>query len=526
MKTKNIIFTLLIISFVNQEIIAQNWNTSFGNNGYSKIEIPNRNTRGNVLLRLNDGSLLVGINSDYNQWGALFDRNVYIYKLNPNGIIDTTFGTNGFFFIPSGSFENISWLTSLTFSNFDNLIYCFATVSGTKKIFRMNTDGILDSSFGSSGFLNETNTGLYILLIQNDGKILLAGCDYNNTTNQSLKRYNTNGTIDTTFGNNGVVINNLTIFNYDIVTSAKLFNDKITLVGYSYDNGEAQSHATISRYNLNGSLDSTFGTNGGYTITNIGPENYACYRDLDINNNGEIIVAGYNIYSGGTGGWNGNKAIIVKYNSDGVLENNFNGNGIRIFDSLNNANDYFNTVSYLSDGKIVAGGSSGSPYPNIQSYYYITKVNSDGTFNTSFFNSGYLSTNFDNGVTNIAHEIITTSNDEIFSIGITKDITDSYFIAVVCKMDNTSLSNNEFSENEDYIKCYPNPVENILTVHSKINIKDMQLFSIDGRELEEIPINKFEDKIILNFENLSDANYLLKITDTNGLITTKKIIKK
>jgi hypothetical protein len=115
MKTKNIIFTLLIISFVNQEIIAQNWNTSFGNNGYSKIEIPNRNTRGNVLLRLNDGSLLVGINSDYNQWGALFDRNVYIYKLNPNGIIDTTFGTNGFFFIPSGSFENISWLTSLTF---------------------------------------------------------------------------------------------------------------------------------------------------------------------------------------------------------------------------------------------------------------------------------------------------------------------------------------------------------------------------------------------------------------------------
>ncbi|WP_298223656.1 T9SS type A sorting domain-containing protein [Flavobacterium sp.] len=522
------LFTALFFVFNSiQEINAQNWNTNFGVNGYSKIEINNRNTRGNILLQLDDGSLIVGVNSDYSQWGALFDRNIYIYKLNPNGLIDASFGTNGFFFIPSGSFENFSWVSALTYSNYDHFIYGLAKVAGVKTIFRFDTNGILDTNFGNNGWLNEATNGIYnILLIQNDGKILLVGMSYNNNiTKQSLERYNTNGNLDTTFGNNGLVINDLTNYAYEIVSSAKIYDNKIILVGSSYNNNETQSLATISRYNLDGSLDTSFGLNG-YNITFIGPDHLACFKDIDINSNGDIIAAGFNLHSGGTGGGHGNKAILVKYNANGILDNSFNGNGIKIFDSINGANDYFNTVSYLKDGKIIAGGSSGSFFPIMQSYYYLTKVNSDGTLHSNFYNSGYMVTDFENGVTNVAQDVITTSKDEIFSIGITRDITDTYFIAVVCKMDNSFLSTNKFYENETVLECLPNPVNDYLNVYSKLNIKDIQLFSIDGRLLEQKTINNFEEKTMLNFEHLSKGNYLLKFTDSNGRVIRKKIIKQ
>ncbi len=525
MKFKNLFTAIFFIFIPIQELYAQSWASNFGVNGNSKFQLTNRNTIGDILLRLDDGSLIIGINSDYNQNGALFDRNIYIYKLNPNGLIDTSFGTNGCFFIPSTSFSNMAYIASLKYSSYDNFIYGLATSGGECKIFRINTNGILDTTFGNNGWLNESLNGLFMLLIQNDGKILLIGYNSNNNvTNQFLKRFNTNGTIDTTFGNNGNVFYDLTNYRFELPFSAKIHNNKITLVGCAYDN-MPQSLATITRYNLDGNLDTSFGSNG-FNMTNIGLENHACFNDLDINNNGDIIVAGIYKYTGGTGGWNGSKSLLVKYNSNGILDNSFNGNGIKIFNSINGGNDNFNSVSYLSNGGIIAGGGSGSSFPNSQTYHYLAKINNNGTLDSNFFNTGYVITNFENRNNNQVNDLITTSNDEIFTIGITTDVSNRYRVAIVCKMDNSYLSNNEVDVNKDVVKCFPNPLDDQLTIYSKINIKDIQLFSIDGRKLEDVTINNFEDKIILNFEKLSIGNYLLKITTDDGRIVTKKINKK
>ena len=154
------------------------------------------------------------------------------------------------------------------------------------------------------------------------------------------------------------------------------------------------------------------------------------------------------------------------------------------------------------------------------------EFNSKSTLDSNFFNTGYVITNFENRNNNQVNDLITTSNDEIFTIGITTDVSNRYRVAIVCKMDNSYLSNNEVDVNKDVVKCFPNPLDDQLTIYSKINIKDIQLFSIDGRKLEDVTINNFEDKIILNFEKLSIGNYLLKITTDDGRIVTKKINKK
>ncbi|MEH2256222.1 delta-60 repeat domain-containing protein [Nostoc sp.] len=85
--------------------------------------------------------------------------------------------------------------------------------NGNFAVVRYNPDGSLDSSFGNSGkaiadFANQTDRA-YSVAMQSDGKILIAGITYNNNqVDAGFVRYNSNGSLDTSFGNGGKVVTN------------------------------------------------------------------------------------------------------------------------------------------------------------------------------------------------------------------------------------------------------------------------------------------------------------------------------
>ena len=136
-------------------------------------------------------------------------------------------------------------------------------------IARYNTDGGLDTTFDTDGkvttAIGSYNTAFAVAL-QSDGKIIAAGSANGSQMDFALVRYNTNGSLDTTFDIDGKVITAVGNFT-DVAYSVAIQNDgKIVMAGYS-SNGSNDDFSLV-RYNTNGSLDSTF-DNDGKVIENV-----------------------------------------------------------------------------------------------------------------------------------------------------------------------------------------------------------------------------------------------------------------
>ncbi|MBC7912185.1 MAG: hypothetical protein H7Y30_16890, partial [Pyrinomonadaceae bacterium] len=126
--------------------------------------------------------------------------------------------------------------------------------------------GNLDRTFGTNGkAVTPIGPGAdrgYAMALQPDGKIVVAGAstDANGSFDTALTRYNTDGTLDQTFGTGGKVIVNLSSAG-EVANAVALQSDgKILVAGYATVAGD--SNFIVTRFNSNGSVDTSFGTNG------------------------------------------------------------------------------------------------------------------------------------------------------------------------------------------------------------------------------------------------------------------------
>jgi len=243
----------------------------------------------------------------------------------------------------AGSFNNGS--------DFDYAVVRYDTSGNSDTDFGVKGDGIVVTPIGTSNdFANS-------LAIQDDGKIVVAG-DYRENSdklNIALVRYDPNGTPDNTFGVNGIIKKSIGSVN-DFVFSAAIQDDgKIIAAGSSavfndYD-------FTLVRFNVNGSIDSTFGINGIVT-TPIGDEDdivVSVALQTAGGSDSKIVAAGNTVV-----GVNENFAL-VRYNLDGSRDNTFGTNGI-ITGHTGSSNFAASSVLIQKDGKIVLGGTSSNMY--------------------------------------------------------------------------------------------------------------------------------------------------------------------
>ncbi|MEH2044957.1 DUF4347 domain-containing protein, partial [Nostoc sp.] len=168
----------------------------------------------------------------------------------------------------------------------------------------------LDTSFDSDGKVitdigSKTNDTARSVVIQADGKILVAGASSNNF---AVVCYNSDGSLDNSFGSNGKVTTDIGTNSSDIAYSVTLQGDGKILVA-----GVSSGNFAVVRYNSNGSLDTNFNTTGKVT-TDIGTGSSDTAYSVTLQADGKILVAGVS---------SGNFAV-VRYNSNGSLDTNFN----------------------------------------------------------------------------------------------------------------------------------------------------------------------------------------------------------
>lgn len=182
------------------------------------------------------------------------------------------------------------------------------------------------------------------------------------------------GDLDPTFGNGGkltTAFSNNRDFGYDVAVQA---DGKIVVVGTADIEASGQQFA-VARYNLNGSLDATFGT-GGKVTTQWGDIAFA----VAIQPDGKIVVAGDN---------SGLGFALVRYNNDGTLDPSF-GSGGKVLSSFPSSSSGAFDVLIQPDGKIVAVGYVN----NGISDFCLIRYNSNGSNDLTFGMGGVVVTDF------------------------------------------------------------------------------------------------------------------------------------
>ena len=306
------------------------------------------------------------------------------------GDLDPTFGTDGKVVRQDGStLPNI-----VIEPNGKILIATDMGTGGSPSDFvltRLNSDGSLDTSFGTGGRVTtDIGTLDYFpsLALQSDGKIVMTG---GTDGDVALVRYNSDGTLDTSFNEDGKIVADLGFSEGRDITVAS--DGKILVAVGAVDPGvqpfgnlspmegeELLRDFTLARYNSDGSLDIDFGSDGKVTtdfdtFSRIGSHGLAIDRD------GKIVA------TGSAGG----DFALARYNSDGSLDTSF-GNGGTVTTDVGVDREFARTIALQADGAIIiAGGIDRSDNnPGLDSA--ILRYNNDGSLDTSFGTNGIVTT--------------------------------------------------------------------------------------------------------------------------------------
>jgi uncharacterized delta-60 repeat protein len=333
-----------------------NVDLSYGNQGRTRVGLSGLYDSPFASAIQPDDKLLVAGNS-YNQTQNI----AVVARLNIDGSLDADFGQNGIITFDFGDDEDIFY-TIKVLPNGKILLggdtYDQSSPAGMDLLLvQLNPDGSPDTNFGNNGIVKKNFYPLIekilSLQLQADGKIIAVG--FQSINNQSaprktqIERFNANGTIDQSFGNNGVKIIDYGLNSDNPAYSVAVQSDqKIVFCGAKGDNNS--SLLAVIRLLPDGSYDPDFGIDG-QVFTDLG--GIAEGKSLQIQPNGKILVGASNLPNPSLG--NG-YIKLLRYLENGALDDDFGANGI-----VQSA-FYFNYVDcssleLLPNGKILIGAT-------------------------------------------------------------------------------------------------------------------------------------------------------------------------
>ncbi|MEY3346465.1 MAG: hypothetical protein RIR40_190, partial [Actinomycetota bacterium] len=416
------IIASLLFSIPSASAVIGDLDISFDTDGIVKTGI-RIDSRAEAVVVQSDGKIIAaGFSS------SVGNNDFALARYNPDGQLDTSFGTAG---IVTTSVRASSEITSVALQSDGKIVaagwsYDNSFVNNFG-LARYNPDGQLDTSFGTAGIVTTSmgaqSSGAEEIKIQSDGKIVVAG--YSETasiTSFALARYNPDGSLDTSFGIGGKTTTSIE-GNNEYANSLVIQSDgKIIAAGYSLNQTGLRNDNDFAlvRYNTNGSLDTSFGT-GGKVTTAIG-SGYDNINTIAIQGDGKIVAAGYSdningIYT---------DFALVRYNTNGSLDTSF-GTGGKVTNEIDpgDGSEAFSIV-VQNDQKLVLAGSSFAGGGN--SIIAVARYNVDGSLDTSFGTGGKTTTPIE--ALSRGRSVVVQTDGKILVAGSISDGTNLFFAVV------------------------------------------------------------------------------------------------
>lgn len=354
--------------------------SAFGNNGKVTTDLGRLDVCNSLAIQ-SDGKILAG------GWSGDSILVFALVRYNSNGSIDSSFGMNG-----TATTNIIGQSLGITLQQDGKILMAGAAGvdSRTFAVARLASDGSLDSNFGTNGMIIDPRlVGEARCVTQaKDNKIIVAGyAMYSSTISRwafTVARYNENGSIDSSFGMNGIAT---TIFgSFGDLGSAMAFqqNGEIVLGGICQIDSNRTSilEPGTAEFTSDGNLDSSYGINGR-TAINVPTYAYGPFASLVIQSDGKILISN-TAYNGTYNTFN-----LIRYSSNGILDSSFGQNGIVYLDL--GSDSYCSSLAIDSGNNIYAAGSN---YNGVTWKPILARINLNGTLDTSFGYNGSITISF------------------------------------------------------------------------------------------------------------------------------------
>ncbi|MBZ0207449.1 MAG: T9SS type A sorting domain-containing protein [Flavobacteriales bacterium] len=492
--------------------------STFGTNGKVFTTFGTSYDQGYAVAIQADGKVVVAGYSNKNP-----DDDFAVARYNTDGTLDNSFGTDGKVTTPIGIYDE--WGKSVAIQADGKIVVAGSTSSDTDDDFalvRYNTDGTLDTSFSGDGKVTTDFAMDYdqanSVALQVDAKIIVAGYMFAGIdVDFALVRYNPDGTLDSSFGGDGKVTTDFGTGD-DIGNSVTIQADgKIVAAGYTSNFGDCD--LALARYNTDGSLDNSFGA-GGLVTTDFAN---VCEQgnSIAIQADGKILLAG-DTYNGMDSDF-----ALARYNTDGTLDNNFGAEGKVTTDF---GADYDNgySVAMQPDGRIIVAGTT---YIGEDSHFALVRYNADGTLDNSFGAAGKVIADF--GTPNDRGESVAMQPDgKIVVAGSASNSTnDGRVFAVARYISGLNIGIVELSLDNTAPLIYPNPIVNHATLEytlSAVETLSIHLLDMQGRTVQTFIEGKHQaagahQQAIELSEDLPAGSYLIVLSSPKGRLTVQMV---
>ena len=325
--------------------------SGFGTNGKTLLHFVLRDQANDIELQSDDKIVVAGTEAEGNGGSQITPA---LYRFNPDGSLDTSFADSGkiairYDNVSSGEFYGVSvqqngkiLAAGSSTGNANGGVAGFGAM-------RFLPNGNIDTTYGINGKARIVESILYhpvACLFLSDTGIVMATVSYINGIEQFvLGKMDSLGNRDTTFGDNGFVVTGIpAVYNFTGGESLALTNENKIILAGSTPDSNGQNLFSVFRFSLEGSIDSTFGTNGR---TDIKLSNYDIVYDMKIDQNNKILLAGEA----------GNQGGLARLNPDGSPDTSFAPEG-KLTINLNNnqGTHYLTNCLPMQNGDILAGG--------------------------------------------------------------------------------------------------------------------------------------------------------------------------
>jgi uncharacterized delta-60 repeat protein len=361
---------------------------SFGAGG--KVTGPSSWLTGAGAVALQPDGKIVAAGKDYD--GSNFHFTLARYKAS--GSLDKSFGSGGTVTTAFGL--PIAGASAVALQADGKIVAAGQLENGAQAGFvlaRFDAGGSLDSTFGTNGRVTTALAGsgpggvTSALAIQPDGRIVVAG---SYAGGFALARYDPDGSLDASFGTGGIVTTPISGLGSGAAAVALQPDGKIVAAGSGNTIGQYNPSFVLIRYDTDGSLDTTFGTNGIASTAFIDPTTCDSCGDeahaVALQPDGKIVAAGDTCQGRGTC-----EFALARYNGDGSPDTGFGSDGkVTTGFGPPGGGDHARAVALQADGKMVAVGSARLGKPS-HAKFALARYNPDGSLDTSFGQAGKVS---------------------------------------------------------------------------------------------------------------------------------------
>ncbi|MGB0917267.1 MAG: T9SS type A sorting domain-containing protein [Flavobacteriales bacterium] len=448
---------------------------------------------------------------------------IAVVRYNIDGSLDNSFSVNGM--LTTDVADNNDYGYDAALQADGKIVVVGTTGMSPRRMIavRYNADGTLDGSFGTNGMVildspeTENFTGEGIV-IQPDGKICLAGRAFLSSSLFLVARLNTDGSLDNTFSVDGILTSTFGDGTSSAYAIALQTDGKIVVAGdLSWWEGPIlMRHLAVARFNTDGTLDMEFDTDGRVLVS-FGSSGFFC-RDMTIQNDGKIVLVGYS----------NNSFALARLNTDASIDNTFSVDG-RVITAIGIDESYGRAIAIQADNKILAAGNTSNTAIG-EEEFALVRYNSDGTLDNTFSLDGRTTIEFGNNDAS-AYSVAIQPNGRIVVGGISRDVSSSEF-AVARFISGVNIGILDFAVDNGSVVVYPNPIEenSILKYQlEKDEVLSCHVYDMNGKLVQTLFSSQKRQRgqhteALGTASALPSGNYLLQLdngTDSFSLKVTR-----